>query len=114
MNYEIDAKDKKIGRLASEVATILMGKNKPDFVRNAVAEVKIKIINASKVFTTNKKMNDKIYKNYSGYPGGLKETTMKRVVANKGMKEVIRIAVKGMLPINKLRVRMMKNLTITE
>jgi len=114
MNYEIDAKDKKIGRLASEVATILMGKNRPDFVRNTVADVKVKVINTSKLFTTNKKMNDKVYKNYSGYPGGLRERTMKKVVSDKGMREVFRIAVKGMLPINKLRVKMMKNLTITE
>ena len=59
-------------------------------------------------------MEDKIYKNYSGYPGGLKERSMKKVVADKGMKETLRIAVRGMLPKNKLRDRMMKNLIIQE
>ncbi|MEK7200596.1 MAG: 50S ribosomal protein L13 [Patescibacteria group bacterium] len=114
MQYEIDAQNKKLGRLASEVATILMGKNKPDFVRNAIPDVKVKIINAGKIFVTNKKMEQKIYKNYSGYPGGLKERSMKKVISDKGMKESLRIAIKGMLPKNKLRDRMMKNLIIME
>lgn len=112
--YEIDAQGKKLGRLASEVAVILMGKNRPDFVRNAIPNVKIKISNSSKILTTNKKMDQKIYKNYSGYPGGLRERTMKKVVQNSGMKEALRIAIKGMLPKNKLRERMMKNLIIKE
>lgn len=114
MNYEIDAQNKKLGRLASEVATILMGKNKPDFVRNAIPDVKVKIINAGKIFVTNKKMDQKVYKNYSGYPGGLKERSMKKVISDKGMKESLRIAIKGMLPKNKLRDRMMKNLIIKD
>ena len=112
MNYEIDAQNKKLGRLASEIAVILIGKNRPDFVRNAIPELKLKVINASKISVTNKKLNQKIYKNYSGYPGGLRERTMKKVVADKGMKETLRIAIKGMLPKNKLRDRMMKNLII--
>ena len=91
-----------------------MGKNKPDFVRNAIPDVKVKIINAGKIFVTNKKMEQKIYKNYSGYPGGLKERSMKKVISDKGMKESLRIAIKGMLPKNKLRDRMMKNLIIME
>ena len=114
MEYQIDAQGKKLGRLASEVAIILMGKNEPTFVRNTIPEVKVKIINSSKISTTNKKMDQKIYKNYSGYPGGLRERTMKKVVSDKGMKEVLRIAVKGMLPKNKLRDRMMKNLITQE
>lgn len=114
MEYTIDAQDKKLGRIATEAATILMGKNKADFTRNNVADAKVTIINAGKIETTNKKMEQKVYKNYSGYPGGLRERTMKKVTADKGMKEALRIAVKGMLPINKLRTRMMKNLTITE
>jgi len=114
MNYEIDAQNKVLGRLASEVAVILMGKNRPDFVRNAIPEIKVKVINASKIQTTKKKLDQKIYKNYSGFPGGLRERTMKKVVADKGMKETLRIAVRGMLPKNKLRDRMMKNLKITE
>lgn len=114
MEYTIDAQDKKLGRIATEAATILMGKNKADFTRNNVADAKVTITNASKILTTNKKMEQKVYKNYSGYPGGLRERTMKKVTADKGMKEALRIAIKGMLPINKLRTRMMKNLTITD
>ena len=114
MEYTIDAQNKKLGRVASEVAIILMGKNRVDFVRNAIPDVKVKISNAGKIFTTNKKMDDKIYKNYSGYPGGLRERSMKKVISDKGMKAVLRIAIKGMLPKNKLRDRMMQNLIITE
>jgi len=114
MEYTIDAQNKKLGRIASEAAIILMGKNRADFVRNAIPDVKVKIANAGKIYTTNKKLVSKIYKNYSGYPGGLKERTMKKVVSDKGMKEVLRIAIKGMLPKNKLRDRMMKNLIISE
>lgn len=112
--YQIDAQGKKLGRLASEAATILMGKNRPDFVRNAIPDIKLKITNSSQIDTTNKKMLEKVYKNYSGYPGGLRERTMKKVVEDFGMKEVLRIAIKGMLPKNKLRDRMMKNLLITK
>jgi len=114
MEYTIDAQNKKLGRIATETATILMGKNRADYVRNAIPEVRVNIINAGKIETTDQKMIDKVYKNYSGYPGGLRERTMKKVVSDKGMSEVVRIAVKGMLPINKLRPRMMKNLIITE
>lgn len=114
MKYEIDATAKKLGRVASEAASVLMGKNRTDFARNVVADVKVSISNASKLSVSSRKMEDKVYKNYSGYPGGLKETTMKKVVADKGMKEALRIAIKGMLPKNKLRDVMMKNLIITE
>lgn len=114
MEYAIDAQGKKLGRIASEAATVLMGKNRADFVRNAIPNVKVKIVGASKIFVTNKKMEAKVYKNYSGYPGGLKERSMKKVVSDKGMKEVLRIAIRGMLPKNRLRDRMMKNLIIME
>ncbi|OHB15947.1 MAG: 50S ribosomal protein L13 [Candidatus Zambryskibacteria bacterium RIFOXYC1_FULL_39_10] len=114
MEHTIDAQNKKLGRLATEVAVILMGKNRPDFVRNAIPDIKLKVLNASKISVTNKKMDQKVYKNYSGYPGGLKERSMKKVVADKGMRETLRIAVRGMLPKNKLRDQMMKNLIIKE
>jgi large subunit ribosomal protein L13 len=114
MEHTIDAQGKKLGRIASQAAVILMGKDRPDFVRNAIPEVKLKITNSSKISTTNKKMLQKVYKNYSGYPGGLRERSMKKVVDDSGMKEVLRIAIRGMLPKNKLRDRMMKNLIITK
>lgn len=112
--YQMDANGKKLGRLASEAAIILMGKNRTDFTRNAIPEIKVKIINAGKILITNKKMEGEIYKSYSGYAGGLKVRNMKKVSDSKGMKEVLKIAIKGMLPKNKLRDRMMQNLIITE
>jgi large subunit ribosomal protein L13 len=112
--YEIDANGKKLGRLASEAAVILMGKNRADFARNTIPDVKLKITNAGKIFVTQKKQESETYKNYSGYPGGLRERSMKKVISDKGMKEVLRIAIRGMLPKNKLRDRMMKNLIISE
>jgi large subunit ribosomal protein L13 len=114
MEHTLDAQNQKLGRLASQAASILMGKNRADFARNAIPDIKLKISNAGKIITTNRKMDEKIYKNYSGYPGGLRERSMKKVVSDKGMKEALRIAIKGMLPKNKLRDRMMKNLIITE
>jgi len=113
MEYTIDAQGKKLGRVASQAAVILMGKNRTDFARNIVPDVKLKITNSAKIETTNKKMEQKVYKNYSGYPGGLRERSMKKVVQDAGMKEVLRIAIRGMLPKNRLRDRMMKNLSIT-
>lgn len=114
MEHTIDAQGKKLGRLASEVASILMGKNQPNFVRNAVAMTKVKVFNSAKIYLTSKKMENKTYKSYSGFPGGLKTRSMKKVVQDKGVKEALRIAVRGMLPKNKLRDRLMKNLTIEE
>jgi len=112
--HTIDAQGKKIGRLASEAAKILMGKNSTAYAPNVVADVEVRIVNASKVDVTDKKMDQKIYKHYSGYPGGLISTSMKRLVEKKGMSEVFAIAIKGMLPKNKLQAKMLKNLVITE
>jgi large subunit ribosomal protein L13 len=114
MEYEIDAQGKKLGRIASEAASLLMGKNRADFVRNKVFDVKVKIINAGKISVTNRKMENKVYKNYSGYPGGLKEKSMKKLVSDNSMGKALAIATRGMLPKNKLRDRMIKNLIITE
>jgi len=115
-NYTIDAKGKAIGRVATDAATKLMGKDLPTFEKNKAGDVKVIITNASQVAMTDKKMEQKLYSNYSGYPGGLKIQTMKQVVEakGKGFGEVFRDAVKGMLPNNKLRAIRMKNLTITE
>ncbi len=112
--HTIDAQSKKIGRIASEAAKILMGKNTTAYEPNVVADVEVRIINASKVDITEKKKDEKTYSRYSGYPGGLITTTLGRMIEKKGMEEVFRIAVKGMLPKNKLQALMMKNLVITE
>lgn len=112
MEHIIDAQGKKLGRIASEAAKLLMGKNRADFARNNVPDIKVKIINTSKADMNNKKLNNKVYTTYSGYPGGLKQSSMKKIVNDKGMKEVFRKAVIGMLPDNKLKAKMMLNLKI--
>jgi len=114
MEYTIDAKNKKIGRVATAAAVLLMGKNRTDFVRNAIPAVQVKVENASKLSISEKKLQSKFYKRFSGYPGGLKEESMKKVIEEKGNKEILRKAIYGMLPHNSLRPRMMKNLIIEE
>lgn len=114
MNYTIDATEKTLGRLSSEVAALLIGKNKTDFTRNVLSGNTVTVTNASKLRISEKKMLEKIYVRFSGYPGGLKEMNMAHIVEKKGYKEAITLAVKGMLPSNKLRNGMMKALTITE
>jgi len=110
----IDATNQSLGRTASKAAVLLMGKNSPEFARNIVAKVKVKITNASKIKVTEKKLLTKEYKNYSGYPGGLRIQTMKKVTGDKGFSEVMKKAVRGMIPSNKLRPLIMKNLIVTE
>lgn len=114
MNYTIDATDKSLGRLSSEVAALLIGKNKVDYVRNALSGNTVTVVNAAKLKVSEKKLLEKVYTRYSGYPGGLKELSMAHIVEKKGYKEAITIAVKGMLPDNKLKKGMMKALTVTE
>lgn len=114
MEHTIDAKDKALGRVATAAAVFLMGKDDPAFQRNVAPNVKVKILNASKAKISQKKMQEKTYQNYSGYPGGRKVFTMEKLIEKKGYEEVFRKAVRGMLPSNKLRAVMMKNLIITE
>lgn len=112
--HTIDATGKKIGRVATEAAVFLMGKNQPGFVRNKVSGVKVEILNTSKADIDEKKLMQKRYVRYSGYPGGIKSPTMKNVIEKKGYREVFKLAVYGMLPSNKLRPIIMKNLLIKE
>lgn len=112
MEYTIDAKGKSIGRVASEVAHVLMGKHTPSFEKHLVAEVSVKIVNGGLLTISLKKASQKLYTRYSGYPGGLKKETLARVMGKKGYKEVLRKAVYGMLPGNRLRAKRMKNLII--
>jgi large subunit ribosomal protein L13 len=114
MNYTVDATGKTLGRLASEVAVLLMGKNSTTFVRNSVSGNVVIVENASKIKVDPRKLEEKTYARYSGYPGGLKTPTMAQVIGKKGYREVVTIAVKGMLPDNKLKSIMMKNLTVNE
>ncbi|HZS42865.1 MAG TPA: 50S ribosomal protein L13 [Candidatus Paceibacterota bacterium] len=114
MEHTIDAKDKKLGRVASEAARILMGKNRADFARHRIPNQTVRIINASAVNIDTKKRQGKTYQFYSGYPGGQKTVTLERLIGKKGYSEAFRKAVRGMLPPNKLRARMLKQLIITE
>ena len=114
MKYVIDAQNKKLGRVAQEAATLLMGKNTPEFAKNIVPDVTVEIINTSKADINARRKADKYYKNYSGFPGGQRIRTMEKVIEDKGYSEVFRLAVKGMLPDNKLKAKMMANLVVTE
>ena len=108
----IDANGRTLGRVASEVATILMGKNKPTFERNKYSGASVKVINVSKLSITTKKLEEIYHTRYSGIPGGLRILKGSHTVKTKGLKELMRLATYQMLPSNKLRRVMMKNLKI--
>ncbi|MBR2736928.1 MAG: 50S ribosomal protein L13 [Firmicutes bacterium] len=109
--YVIDAEGKTLGRLASEAASILRGKNKPVFTPHIDTGDYVIIINAEKVQVTGKKRKEKIYKRHTGYPGGLREITFEKLQA-KAPEEIIRHAVKGMMPNGKLGRQMFKKLKV--
>lgn len=109
--YVVDAEGKVLGRLASEVAAILRGKNKPEFTPFMDAGDFVIVINASKIVLTGNKLNQKLYRYHTGYPGGLKEIKYSNMVANKPEK-VIELAVKGMLPKNALGRALYKKLFV--
>lgn len=114
MKYTIDAKNRVPGRVATEVVVLLMGKNRTDFARNRIPEVEVEVLSAAQMSLDANKLRDKTYASHSGYPGNLKLETMGHLVEKRGAKEVLRRAVYGMLPKNKLRPRMMKNLKIQD
>lgn len=112
--HTLDASGIAPGRVATQVAVLLMGKDRTDFARNKLPEVEVEVTNASGMKIEARKLRDKTYSHHSGYPGGLKTHTMQHVVDTKGAKEVLRRAVSGMLPKNKLRAVMMRRLTIKD
>jgi large subunit ribosomal protein L13 len=114
MNYTIDAKGKKMGRVASEAANFLMGKNTVKFVRNRAPEVKVSIINCGKASIDSRKKLNKEYVTFTGFRGGINTETLSHLIERKGVTEAFRRAVYRMLPSNSLRKTMMANLTITE
>ena len=95
--YVVDAEGCTLGRLASGVASVLRGKNKPQFTPHVDTGDYVIVVNADKIKVTGKKMEQKIYYNHSDYVGGMKETTLKEMMAKKPEK-VVELAVKGMLP----------------
>lgn len=109
--YIIDAAGKTVGRLASEVATILRGKHKPEFTPGVDTGDFVILINAEKVVFTGKKLHNKIYRTHSLYPGGLKETSAATMLATKP-ERVLYNAVKGMLPHNTLGRKQLTKLRV--
>lgn len=107
----IDARDKVLGRVAAEIAKRLRGKHKPVFTPHTDAGDFVVVINAAKITLTGKKLDNKVYYHHSGYPGGLKSITAGKLL-DKKPEEVLRIAVKGMLPKNTLGRAMLKKLKI--
>lgn len=110
--YTIDAAGRSLGRVASEAAHALLGKKSAHYVQNAVLPVTVTITNASKLKLTEKRIANKVYTHYTGYPGGLRETSMAMLTEKKGIEEVVRKTVDGMIPRNKLRKDRMKRLII--
>ena len=109
--YVIDAEGKVLGRLATEIARRLRGKHKPVYTPYVDTGDFVIVVNAGKVKLTGKKLTDKIYYRHSGYPGGLKETPAGKMLQEKPG-EVLRLAVRGMLPKNSLGRSMLKKLKI--
>ena len=109
--YVVDATGYTLGRLTSEVAKILRGKNKPEFTPHVDTGDYVIVVNAEKINVTGKKLNQKIYYNHSEYVGGMKETTLAEMMAKKPEK-VIELAVKGMLPKGPMGRDMIKKLHV--
>jgi large subunit ribosomal protein L13 len=109
--YEIDLKDQILGRISTNIAFHLMGKNKPLTSPNLDNGDFVVAINAKEIKVTGKKLDQKLYQSHSGYPGGFKEITLKRMMS-KDPRKVIEHAVKGMLPKNKLRSPRMRRLKV--
>ena len=111
---QINAENKTVGRVATEAAALILGKKSTAFAKNAITGTSVTIVNASKIRISGSKSKTKIYKHYTGHPGGLKGESYNMLMARKGPKEILRLAVYGMLPSNRLRSPRMKMLTIQE
>ncbi len=109
--YLVNAEGKVLGRLSSEVAKILKGKNKPTYTPHLDTGDFVIVVNAGKVTLTGKKVKDKIYYRHTGYPGGIKQLNAEKLLSKKPT-EMIRMAVKGMLPKNSLGRQMIRKLKI--
>lgn len=114
MKHTIDAQGKKIGRVASQAASILLGKHSSAFAKNKVSTDTVEIVNAAKVDLTLKKKTDDKFVTYTGFRGGLKSESLGELITRRGMNEVFRRAVTRMLPNNRLRDERIKNLIIKE
>ena len=111
--HKIDATGKRLGKVATEAASILLGKNTVNFTKHIMSDVVVEIENVSKLDVTDKKKQE-IYQSYSGYPGGRKTETLKHLGERLGYSEVVRRTVAGMLPTNKHKKPLLKQLIISE
>jgi large subunit ribosomal protein L13 len=109
--YVVDAKGRTLGRLASEVAQVVRGKHKPIYTPAADVGDYVIVVNAEKVHVTGRKLDQKMYYRHSGYPGGLKEISLRRMLEERPTR-VIELAVRGMLPKNRLGRKMIKKLKV--
>ena len=109
--YVVDAADHTLGRLSTEIANVLRGKNKPIYTPHVDTGDYVIVINADKIKVTGKKLDQKIYYNHSDYVGGMRETTLREMMAKKPA-DVIKLAVKGMLPKGPLGRQMLDKLTV--
>lgn len=114
MDYVIDAKGKALGRVASEAASVLLAKNTTSGAKNTVANVIVRVKNASGLSITNKKLKQKKYHSHSGYLGNERSLSLAHIIEKKGHGEAISRAVKGMLPTNTLRDKRLKHLIIED
>jgi len=111
--YTIDAAGKRLGKVATEAASVLIGKNDPAFAKNIKSDVVITITNVSKLDIPAKKEKE-IYQTYSGYPGGQTSETLVHLAKRRGYAEVLKRTIGGMLPANKHKKRLLQQLSITE
>lgn len=109
--YVIDAEDKTLGRLASEIARLLRGKNKPQYTPHVDTGDFVIVVNADRVSVTGKKAEQKLYRRHTGYPGGLREVSYERMMARKPT-EILRKAVRGMMPGTRLGRQQLRKLKI--
>lgn len=111
--YIIDAEGKRLGIVATEAASVLLGKNTTHFAKNVVEDVTVKVVNASKLDISEKRSKD-IFQTFSGYPSGLKKETLGHLATRRGYGEVLKRVIGGMLPKNRLHTKRLQNLVVTE
>jgi large subunit ribosomal protein L13 len=109
--WVVDADGRNLGRLASEIADVLRGKNKPQYTPHVDTGDFVVVVNAEKIAVTGKKLTDKVYRRHSGYPGGLRTRTLGEMLERRPT-DVLRMAVKGMLPKNRLAAQQLGKLKI--
>jgi large subunit ribosomal protein L13 len=114
IKYTIDATGKALGRVSTEIASIILGKNTTTAARNSVVDADIEVVNASKIKISGDKFKTSVHKRYTGFPSGLRLPTLTEIASKKGYKELVRHAVEGMLPKNKLQKLRMQKLNIKD